>query len=168
MRPPTTRRELIGTAAAGAALAAVPPAWAKRILSTRAGVGRGSFQNGVASGEPSSTAVTFWSKLTTSRPTSGARLIVARDEDMRRTVATAVVPTGRSMDGTLKARIGGLKPHTRAYYVWGSGDDVSPVGRTQTLVPAGSAEAQRIAMSSCQAYAFRYFPPHPHAAPPDL
>src|SRR4051795_2713640 len=164
----STRRELIGAAAAGAASAAVPPAWAERILSTRAGIGRGSFRDGVASGEPSATAVTFWSKLTTSGPTSGARLIVAKDEDMRHTVATAVVPTGRSLDGTLKARIGGLKPHTRYYYVWESGDDVSPVGRTQTLVPAGSAEAQRIAMSSCQAYAFGYFRAHADAAAQDL
>src|SRR3954453_19969100 len=162
------RRELIGAAAAGAAFAAVPPAWAKRILSTRAGIGRGSFRDGVASGEPSASAVTFWSKLTTSRPTSGARLIVARDEDMRRTVATAVVPTGRSIDGTLKARIGGLKPHARYYYVWESGDDVSPVGRTQTLVPASSAQAQRVAFSSCQAYAFGYFRAHADAAAQDL
>src|SRR3954469_21664731 len=166
--PRSTRRELIGAAAAGAAFAAVPPAWAKRILSTRAGVGRGTFRNGVASGEPSTTAVTFWSKLTTSRPTSGARLIVAKDEDMRRTVATAVVPTGRSVDGTLKARIGGLKPHSRYYYVWESGDDVSPVGRTQTLVPAGSTQPQRLAMSSCQAYAFGYFRAHADAAAQDL
>jgi phosphodiesterase/alkaline phosphatase D-like protein len=164
----STRRELIGAAAAGAAFAAVPPAWAERILSTRAGVGRGTFRDGVASGEPSTTAVTFWSKLTTTRPTSGARLIVAKDEDMRRTVATAVVPTGRSLDGTLKARIGGLKPHSRYYYVWESGDDVSPVGRTQTLVPAGSTRPQRIAMSSCQAYAFGYFRAHADAAAQDL
>src|SRR3954467_9683581 len=159
----STRRELIGAAAAGAAFAAVPPAWAKRILSTRGGIGRGAFRDGVATGEPSATAVTFWSKLTTSRPTSGARLIVAKDEDMRHTVATAVVPTGRSIDGTLKARIGGLKPHSRYYYVWESGDDVSPVGRTQTLVPAGSTQPQRLAMASFQAYAFGYFRAHPAA-----
>src|SRR4051812_3159435 len=99
----STRRELIGAAAAGTAFAAVPPAWAKQILSSRAGVGPGSFVDGVASGEPTATAVTFWSKLTTSRPTSGARLIVAREEDMRRVLATAVVPTGRAIDGSLKA-----------------------------------------------------------------
>src|SRR3954470_23428129 len=144
----STRRELIGAAAAGAAFAAVLPAWAKRILSTRAGVGPGTFREGVASGEPSATAVTFWSKLTTNRPTSGARLIVAKDEDMRRTVATAVIPTGPSQDGTLKARTGGLKPHSRYYYVWESGDDVSPVGRAQTLVPAGSTQAPRDALLS--------------------
>src|SRR3954449_785733 len=166
----STRRELIGAAAAGAAFAAVPPAWAKRILSTRAGVGPGAFRDGVASGEPSATAVTFWSKLTTSRPTSGARLIVAKDEDMRHTVATAVVPTGRSIDGTLKARIGGLKPHSRYYYLWESGTDISDVGRTRTLVAANSHANQHLAMSSCQSWQYGYFRSHAQAAldDPDL
>lgn len=164
----STRRELIGAAAAGAAFAAVPPAWAKQILSTRAGVGPGRFLDGVASGEPSATAVTFWSKLTTTRPTSGGRLIVARDEDMSRVVATAVVPTGRSIDGTLKARIGGLKSHSRYYYVWESGNDVSPVGRTQTLVPTTSNQAQRLAISSCQSWAYGYFRAHADAAAQDV
>jgi alkaline phosphatase D len=164
----TTRRELIGAAAAGAAFAAVPPAWAKRILTQRAHVGQGRFLDGVASGEPSASAVTFWSKLATARPTSGARLIVARDEDMRNVVATAVVPTGRSIDGTLKARIGGLKPHTHYWYVWESRDDVSPVGRTRTLVPADSRTDQQLGFSSCQSYAHGYFRPHADATAQDL
>ncbi|MEA2421801.1 MAG: alkaline phosphatase, partial [Thermoleophilaceae bacterium] len=112
----TTRRELIGAAAAGAAFAAVPPAWASRLLSRRATIGPGQFLDGVASGEPGPTAVTFWSKLTTPRPRSGARLIVARDEELRKVVATAVVPTGAAIDGTVKARIGGLQPHTQYFY----------------------------------------------------
>jgi len=164
----STRRELIGAAAAGAAFAAVPPAFAKRLLSQRAGVGQGRFLDGVASGEPSTTAVTFWSKLTTARPSSGARLIVALDEGMRKVVATAVVPTGRSIDGTLKARIGGLKPHYYYYYVWESRDDVSPVGRTRTLVPADSRIDQHLGLSSCQSYAHGYFRPHADAAVQDL
>jgi phosphodiesterase/alkaline phosphatase D-like protein len=160
----TTRRELIGAAAAGAAFAAVPPAWAARLLSGRAGIGPGTFEDGVASGEPSTTAVTFWSRLSTSRPRSGARLIVARDEGMRKVVATAVVPTGRGINGTLKARIGGLKPHTRYFYVWESGRDASPVGRTQTLRPASSNATLSVGYSSCQHYSYGYFTPHSHAA----
>jgi phosphodiesterase/alkaline phosphatase D-like protein len=164
----TTRRELIGAAAAGAAFAAVPPAWGKRLLSRRAAVGPGRFLDGVASGEPSSTAVTFWSKLRTDRPRSGARLIVARDEEIRKVVATAVVPTGRAIDGTLKARIGGLKPHTHYYYVWESGDDISPVGRTQTLVPPTSDQPLTLAISSCQLYSAGYFRSHADAAADNL
>jgi phosphodiesterase/alkaline phosphatase D-like protein len=168
VRPRPTRRELIGAAAAGATFAAVPPAWAKRLLSQRAHVGQGRFLDGVASGEPGPAGVTFWSKLTTSRPTSGARLIVARDEDMRKVVATTVVPTGRSVDGTLKARIGGLKPHSHYYYVWESRDDVSPVGRTRTLPPADSRIDQHLGFSSCQSYAHGFFRPHADAAQQDL
>jgi alkaline phosphatase D len=164
----STRRELIGAAAAGATFAAIPPAWAKPLLSRRAGVGPGRFQDGVASGEPSPTAVTFWSKLTTARPRSGARLIVARDEEMRKVVATAVVPTGRAIDGTLKTRIGGLKPHTHYYYLWESGTDVSDVGRTRTLVPPSSAATQQFAMSSCQSWQYGYFRSHAQAAIDDI
>lgn len=164
----TTRRELIGAAAAGATFAAVPPAWAARLLSRRGGIGPGSFRDGVASGEPSTKAVTFWSRLSTSRPRSGARLIVARDEDMRRVVATAVVPTGRGINGTLKARIGGLKPHTQYYYAWESGNHHSPIGRTQTLRPKSSGAALSIGYSSCQHYSYGYFTPHTHAATQEL
>jgi alkaline phosphatase D len=164
----TTRRELIGTAAAGAAFAAIPPAWAKPLLSRRAGIGPGRFLDGVASGEPSATAVTFWSKLSTARPRSGARLIVAKDEEMSKVVATAVVPTGRAVDGTLKTRIGGLKPHTHYYYLWESGNDVSDVGRTRTLVPATSGATQRLAMSSCQSWQYGYFRSHAQAAIDDI
>lgn len=164
----TTRRELIGAAAAGAAFAAVPPAWGKRLLSRRAAIGPGRFLDGVATGEPSSTAVTFWSKLRTDRPRSGARLIVARDEEITKVVATAVVPTGRAIDGTLKARIAGLKPHSRYYYVWESGNDVSPVGRTQTLVPPTSNRPLTLAMSSCQQYSAGYFRAHADALAQDL
>jgi phosphodiesterase/alkaline phosphatase D-like protein len=158
----------VGAAAAGAAFAAVPPAWAARLLSGRAGVGPGRFLDGVASGEPSPTAVTFWSRLTTSRPRSGARLIVAKDADMRRVVATAVVPTGSGINGTLKARIGGLRNHTEYFYVWESGDDVSPIGRTRTRLNPTSRRALQIAYSSCQQYHAGYFTAHTHAAAQDL
>jgi alkaline phosphatase D len=164
----TTRRELIGAAAAGATVAAVPPAWARQLLSSRAGVGPGRFLDGVATGEPGPTAVTFWSKLTTSRPRSGARLIVARDEDMRRVVATAVVPTGRGIDGTLKARIGGLKPGSEYWYAWESGNHHSPVGRTRTRPAPTSHRTLRVGFSSCQHYSYGYFSPHAHAAAEDL
>ena len=165
---PTTRRELVAAATATALTASVPPAWGKRLLSRSARVGPGFFSDGVASGEPGSTAVTFWSRLRTDRPRSGARLIVATDEQMRDTVATVVVPTGRSVNGTLKARLGGLEAHTEYFYVWQSGSDVSEIGRTRTRPPAGSAVPLRIAFSSCQRFSSGYFSAHAHAAAEDL
>jgi alkaline phosphatase D len=163
-----TRRELLGAAALGAAGLAAPPAFARRLVSSRASVGRGRFLDGVASGAPSPSAVTFWSRLTTNNPRSGARLIVARDEDLNHVVATRVVPTGRGVNGTLKARVGKLKPHTEYFYAWESGNDVSPVGRARTLPPPDSRAPLNIAFSSCQHYAIGYFSAHAHAAQQDL
>ena len=165
---PTTRRELIAAAAVGAGAIAVPPAWGRQLLSRRPGMGFGAFRDGVASGEPSATAVTFWSRLQTNRPRSGARLIVAREQNMRRVVATAIVPTGRGINGTLKARVGGLDPHEEYFFVWESANDVSPVGRTRTRPHPTSNQPLRIAFSSCQHYSFGYFTPHNHAAGEDL
>jgi alkaline phosphatase D len=163
-----TRRELIASIGAAGAVAAVPPAWGKQLLPPKRRIGPGVFQDGVASGEPSSTAVTFWSRLETSRPRSGARLVVATDPGMRRVVAHTVVPTGRGVNGALKARIGGLKPHTEYYYVWESGTGASPIGRTRTAPPPGAAQPLTIASSSCQAYGSGYYNAHADAAATDL
>ncbi len=134
-----TRRELIASAGAlAASTAAVPDVWAKPLLAKRARVGPGAFPDGVASGEPGPTAVTFWSRLETPRPRSGARLVVATDPGMRKVVATTVVPTGAGLNGTLKARVGGLQPGTQYWYAWESGTDVSPIGRTRTAPPVGA------------------------------
>ena len=165
---PTTRRELIAATAATALATAVPPAYGKRLLSRRARIGPGEFVDGVASGEPGPRAVTFWTRLRTERPRSGARLIVATDEGMRDVVATTVVPTGRSVGHTLTARVGGLDAHSEYFYLWESGNDVSEVGRTRTRPPDGSAVPLRIAFSSCQRYSSGHFSPHAHAAGEDL
>lgn len=164
-----TRRELVAAATAGAAFAAVPPAWGKTLLSSRARIGPGRFRDGVASGEPDARSVTFWSRLDTERRRSGARLVVAKDKGMRKVVATAIVPTGRGVDGVLKSRISGLSPSTEYFYAWESGSDVSPIGRTRTAPAPGSADAVRMAFSSCQQYSRGYFAAHAHAAGvPDL
>lgn len=76
-----TRRSLVagvGTVVAGAAL--TTPAHARLLTGTR-GIGPGEFLDGVASGEPAPDAVTFWGRITTPRPRTAARLIVAEDED---------------------------------------------------------------------------------------
>jgi phosphodiesterase/alkaline phosphatase D-like protein len=164
----STRRELIGTAAVGAAGLAAPPAFGRRVLSSRAGVGPGNFVDGVASGDPTAHALTFWSRLSTQRPRSGARLIVARDEGMRHVVATRVVPTGTAINGTLKKRVGRLRPYTEYFYVWESGNDVSDIGRTRTLPDPLSTQPLNIGFSSCQSYAQGYYSPHVHAAGEDL
>jgi phosphodiesterase/alkaline phosphatase D-like protein len=159
-----TRRELVAGIGAAGAVAAVPPAWAKQLLPPRRRIGPGSFGDGVASGEPTQNAITFWSRLETSRPRSGARLVVATDPGLRKVVAHAVVPTGRGVNGALKTRIGGLRPHTEYYDVWESGTNVSPIGRTRTAPPPGAAQPVHLGVSSCQNYGGGYFNAHADAA----
>ncbi|WP_050897267.1 alkaline phosphatase D family protein, partial [Patulibacter medicamentivorans] len=166
--PVRTRRELVvagGALAAGLAL--TTPAHARLLPATR-GVGRGRFLDGVASGEPGPNAVTFWGRLSTSRPRSAARLVVASDAGLRNTVATAIVPTSTAVDHTLKARIGGLRPATRYWYAWQSADDVSPIGRTKTAPPADSATPVAIGFSSCQKLPTGFFNAHHDALTHDL
>lgn len=162
-----TRRELAFAATIAGAHALVPPAFA-RIIEPRGQEGPGRFLDGVASGEPSHDAVTFWSRLSTDRPVSGARLVVAEDEQLTRTVATAVVPTSRSVDGALKTRIGGLAPGRHYWYVWQSADDVSPVGRTKTAPHPTSDDPVTVGFSSCQNYPVGFFNAHRDAAATDL
>lgn len=163
----SSRRELVVAAGATALTAAVPPAWGG-LTSRRAGVTAGRFRDGVASGEPGASAVTFWSRMRTERPRAGARLIVAEDKGMRRVVARAVVPTGPGVNWSLKTRIGGLEPSTEYYYQWISANDESPVGRTRTKPPRRSDTPLRIGFSSCQHYAYGFFTAHQHAADEDL
>lgn len=159
-----TRRELVASLGALGAVAAVPPAWGKQLLPPKRRIGPGAFQDGVASGEPSANAITFWSRLETSRPRSGARLVIATDPGMRKVVAHTIVPTGRGVNGALKARVGGLKAHTEYYYAWESGTGVSPIGRTRTAPPPGAAQPLTFGVSSCQAYGAGYYNAHADAA----
>jgi alkaline phosphatase D len=159
----TTRREVLVGATATALASAVPPAWARQ-HSRRVGIGPGSFQDGVASGEPGATAVTFWSRMRTDRPRNGARLIVARDSGFNDVVAVTKVPTGRGVDFTLKARVGGLKPATEYFYLWESSNHHSDIGTTRTAPAPGSSQPLRIGFSSCQNYSYGFFSPHANAA----
>jgi len=159
-----TRRELIAGATALATMAAVPNAWAARLLSSKPRIGPGAFRDSVASGDPAPDAVTFWSRLTTDRPRSGAQLVVAKDEGLRQVVARATVPTGEAMDHCLKLRVGGLDPGTTYFYAWESGDGVSPTGRTRTAAAPDSREDVRLAVSSCQNFNDGFFTGHTHAA----
>lgn len=162
-----TRRELT-VAGAGLVLAAqVPDAWGKRLLERSAKVGPGRFLDGVASGDPSATTMVFWSRLTTEHQRSGARLVVATDEGLTNTVATAVVPTTRGNDGALKVRVTGLAAGTVYYYAWHSADEASDVGRTKTLNPPDSAAPLRVAYSSCQNWPQGFFNAHLDAAAGD-
>ncbi|MBA2349188.1 MAG: PhoD-like phosphatase N-terminal domain-containing protein [Solirubrobacterales bacterium] len=165
VRKVLTCRELVLAGTALTAAAYVPPAWG-RLVGEKAFVGPGTFGDGVASGEPTPDGMTFWGRLTTERQRSGAKLIVAEDEGLTRTVATAIVPTGRAIDGSMKTRVTGLKPNRFYFYfyVWQSADEVSPMGRTKTAPAVDSDVPLNLAYSPCQNYPVGVFNGHREAA----
>jgi phosphodiesterase/alkaline phosphatase D-like protein len=163
-----TRRSLVaGAGSLAAGLALTTPAHARLLTSTR-GIGPGAFLDGVASGEPTPDAVTFWGRITTERPRTAARLIVASDPDLGRIVAQTIVPTTAGVDHTLKARIPGLQPDTFYWYVWQSADDMSPIGRTKTAPDPASDKEIAIGYSSCQRLTAGFFNAHKDAAAHEL
>ncbi len=118
----------------------------------------GTFADGVMSGDPGPTAITFWTRLDANpRDKLRVELEIARDPGFRRTVFRRLVPTRRSRDHTVKVRVGGLKPDRRYYYRFSTKTAHSDVGRTQTAPAPGSRRPIRVGYFACQDYSSGYF-----------
>ena len=119
--------------------------------------GSGSFQHGIASGDPLSNAVILWTRVTP--PGNGAVTVdffVATDPAMTAMVKTGRVSTDASRDYTVKVDADGLQPNTTYYYRFSSANVLSPVGRTKTL-PVGDTGRMRLAVVSCASLGHGYF-----------
>src|SRR5689334_1588621 len=105
------------------------------------------FAHGVASGDPRSTSVVIWTRVTptaASTPGSGAgpevtvRWQVSTNNRFTSIVRSGDVRTGAARDHTIKVDVTGLKAATTYYYRFVFGSSRSAVGRTRTA-PAASA-----------------------------
>lgn len=110
----------------------------------------GSFQHGVASGDPLHDRVILWTRVTPNRwfDEVDVKWQVARDSKMRRIVATGRANTGVWRDFTVKVDVDGLDDAHTYYYQFSVEGERSPVGRTRTL-PRGRVDAARLAVVSC-------------------
>src|SRR5215218_5439953 len=145
-----TRRQFLarsGAAAAAAVLAPQDALAAKRREKRPQDMLRGGrFSRGVLSGDPAPDAITL---LTDGVGGAGrVRLEVARDPDFRRVVARRDILTTPAIDHSVKARVTGLRPHTRYYYRFETRDRHSPVGRFQTALPPDSRAPVRFGFFS--------------------
>lgn len=113
------------------------------------------FRHGVASGDPDSTSVVLWTRLTADGD-SEVRCQIARDPDFGTLLREETIRTGPEQDHTVKLLATGLEPGGTYYYRFLHGDAVSPTGRARTL-PTGSLERLGIALASCSNYAFGFF-----------
>jgi alkaline phosphatase D len=128
----------------------------------------GAFAEGVASGDPTPRAVTLWTRVADAEGRGTVELEVSRDRGFRRVVARELVRTGDASAHSVKARVGGLRPHEEYWYRFSTRGEESPVGRFRTAPPPDSREPVRFAFFSCQDYGFGYFNAHTLLAAEDI
>lgn len=146
----------VGTLSAGAAAAAErnQPVW--------------SFLHGVASGDPTASAVVIWTRVT---PAGAGGAVTgtweaAEDEAFKRPLHSGAFASGPERDYTVKIDVTDLPPGRTFYYRFRTGTATSPVGRAITL-PVGAAPRLRLALFSCSNYGFGYFNAYRHCAERD-
>lgn len=142
-----------GLGGAGALLAlglSRPPARADENLAP--------FLHGVASGDPTATAVIIWTRVTTDQAALDVTWRVARDlafTDVVRT-GSAVAEGGR--DHTVKVDVTGLEPGRWYFYEFETGGKRSLIGRTKTApAPGQPLDRLRFGVVSCSNYQGGFF-----------
>ena len=149
-----TRRGALGLLGLGSTAAACSPA-VEELTSARS-ASTGTFEHGVASGDPFATSVILWTRVTPDEAGS-ARVEWEIDTDPGFSSAISGVAEARlERDFTVKVEATGLQPSTEYFYRFKLGEQISPIGRTKTL-PEGSPEAVRFAVVSCSNYEHGYF-----------
>jgi alkaline phosphatase D len=166
-----TRRQFVvraGTATAAAILS--PNALAAGLGSARpAALARGGrFSEGVMSGEPTTHAITLWTRVANLEGKAGVDLEVATDRGFRHVVAHKRLSTSEAVNHNVKTRVTGLKPHEQYYYRFATATKDGPIGRFRTALPADSLAPVRFAFWSCQDYTHGYYNAHELLAREDL
>lgn len=156
------RRRLILTGTLGLGAYAIP-GFAQTAPAAPTG-----FTHNVASGEPASDSLLFWTRyVPATGETARVKLEVSESADFTRPVAGGELVTGPWRDHTVKITAAGLKPATRYHYRFvGPDGSFSPVGQTRTL-PAGAARQWKAAIFSCSNLPYGYFNAYAHAAARD-
>jgi alkaline phosphatase D len=98
-----------------------------------------TFLHGVASGDPDSTSVVIWTRISNATGTTGVGWRVASDVDFQNVVAN-----------------GQYSPGQDYFYQFVVDGRPSPTGRTKTL-PIGHVDRMVFAVATCSNYAFGYF-----------
>ena len=119
----------------------------------------GGFPDGVMSGDPGPTAMTFWTRLGDQDPsrTTRVRLEIATDEQFKHVVLRRRVPATRFRGHTAKVRVGGLKPDRRYWYRFSTATTHSDVGRTRTAPAPDSMRPVKVGYFACQDFSSGYF-----------
>ncbi len=149
------RRGVLALLGAGAGAAATPVA-ADEVQMV-------AFAHGVASGDPLSDRIVFWTRISPSASAAGkakvkGRLLIGASPELGGAAAVKSLDfeTGADRDYTVKMDVSGLKPGTDYYFQFRSEGAASPIGRARTL-PSGPTTDLVLAVASCSLYPRGYF-----------
>lgn len=149
----TTRRGALAMLGLGSAAACAPSI---ETLQSSEQSATGTFEHGVASGDPLGTSVILWTRVT---PNEAGVVIVNWDIDTDANFSNPVsgqTEARAARDFTVKIEATDLQPGTVYHYRFRTGDEMSPTGRTKTL-PEGKTDHVRFAVVSCANYEHGFF-----------
>lgn len=127
----------------------------------------GTFGHGVASGHPTRSAATVWTRVDGIERAGFVELEVSQDADFRRVLRRERVRVAPVRDFTVHHRIRNLKAGERYYYRFSHPGQESTVGRFSTARPSDSREPVRIGFFSCQKFQDGYYTAHAGLAQED-
>lgn len=155
MHSKLTRRGVMGlTAGAGLAACTSPETVSDR---NKAVVKTGAFSHGVASGDPFTTSVVLWTRITPE--TDGDIDViweVSQNSDFAELSASGRLTTTMARDYCIKVIPENLTPGQDYVFRFRVGEVVSDIGRTRTL-PDGETDELRFAIVSCANWQHGYF-----------
>lgn len=132
------------------------------------------FKLGVASGYPSPSGVTLWTRLMGALDPISFPVAweIASDEAMRMVVASGTAEARPEWAHSVHVDVDvqNLEPARWYWYRFTAGSAQSPIGRTRTAPAASALDRLRFAFASCQQYEQGYFGAYRHivADDPDL
>ena len=115
-----------------------------------------AYLHGIASGDPDSTSVVIWTRVSNTDGQTDVDWRVATDEDFRNVVARGQYRTDMSRDYTVKVVVEDLNPGQEYFYQFDFAGIRSPVGQTKTL-PTGHVDRLVLAVATCSRYSFGFF-----------
>lgn len=123
----------------------------------------GTFQHGVASGDPFTDSVILWTRVSEQTAPVSVDWEVSATPDFATLVTMGSFDTDASRDFTVKVEATGLGAGTTYYYRFRLAGTTSPIGRTRTA-PEGSVDRLRFVICSCSSYAHGFFHGYRHIA----
>ncbi len=125
-----------------------------------------AFNHGVASGDPLTTSVIIWTRVTHLEALQSDIQVafeVATDKTFANLVHNGIYTSNQASDFTVKVDAQNLQAGTTYYYRFSSNGVTSPIGKTKTL-PIDNPEQIKMALFTCANYPNGYFNVYTEAA----